>query len=432
MRILGVGQTLDLGDMYLRLAAEGCEVRVFVEDPAAVGVLDGMITRTDDWRGDLDWVRGGRGDGIVIFESTGYGPVQDRLRAEGHRVIGGSALGDRLEHDRALGQRTFAAAGMRVAEVHRFTDFDAGIEHVRRTRRRWVFKLSGEGWASWRNYVGQVEDGEDVIAFLELQRARWRGAHPEYVLMEHLAGVEVGVGGYFDGERFLEPTCLDWEHKRFFPGDLGELTGEMGTLVTYRGGEKLFAETLARLAPVLREGGYVGYVNINTIVEPRGVFPLELTCRFGYPGFAILSALQKDGWRDLLERMLARAPAFATHDGWAVGVVITVPPFPYSAGYDAMSRGAPITFREPLGEDERARLHFSEVALEHGRLVTSGQVGYAMVVTGRGGDVAHAQRSAYALARKIVIPNVRYRFDIGDRFLAEDHARLVELGWMDR
>ena len=123
------------------------------------------------------------------------------------------------------------------------------------------------------------------------------------ILMEFVEGIEMGVGAYFNGDDFLEPACLDWEHKRFFPGDLGELTGEMGTVVTYSRSKSFFDRTLAKMRPLLKENGYCGYINLNTIVNESGIWPLEFTCRFGYPGYAILDPLQRNSWADLFRAM---------------------------------------------------------------------------------------------------------------------------------
>jgi phosphoribosylamine---glycine ligase len=412
--------------MYLRLQQQGHEVRVFVGDEGARDIFRGMLTFTDDWERDLAWAR----DGILIFEGVGWGETQDRLRREGYRVIGGSALGDRLEMDRAFGQAVLRRIGLETAAAHPFDDFDAAIAFVRQNRRRYVVKYSGHGFASTRNYVGEMDSGDDVIALLQLQRNRWSyDDAPRMIVMEHVQGVEVGLGAMFNGREFLTPHNLDWEHKRFFPGNLGELTGEMGTLATYRGGQTLFDRTLRHLAPLLRESGYVGYINLNTIVNERGIFPLELTCRFGYPGFAILDSLHEQGWADIFQQLTSsESTILRTHEGYAICVVLTVPTFPYPDGYEHRSKGAPVLFRETLTDADREHLHFAEVAMEDGQMVTAGSIGYVMVVTGRGATVEDARADAYGRCEKVVIPNMRYRRDIGESFLTRDRAAMERLG----
>ena len=433
MRFLGIGHSTDLGDMYLRLQAEGHEVRVYSRDLAEHGVFRGMIEYVADWQRELDWIRAAGDDGVILFETAEDGATQDALRRDGLQVIGGSELGDRLENDRAFGQQALASAGLQTVRTHAFDDFDRAVELVRAHPRRYVFKLDGSETSSWRNYVGTAADGGDLIALLLGQRARLAAGGVEthrFVLMEHITGVETGLGAYFDGRQFLEPACLDWEHKRFFPGDLGELTGEMGTLLTYRESERLFSQTLAKLAPLLREGGYVGYVNLNTIVNEDGVWPLELTCRFGYPGFPILSALQTGGWASLFRSLLGRGPRrFETAPGYAVGVVLTVPPFPYRYGYAEISRGLPIQLDPTLTSGELDGLHFGEVAHDQrGQLIAAGTTGYLMVATGTGASVEAARADAYGLAKRVYVPNLRYRTDIGETFLASGRAQLRQLG----
>jgi phosphoribosylamine---glycine ligase len=435
MRFLGIGHSGDLGDMYLRLQSAGHEVRFYCRDFDEHGVMDRMLTRVDHYRAELDWIRAAGSDGVIIFETAEHGALQDELRRDGFQVIGGSALGDRLENDRAFGQRAMSEMGLSIAPTHAFSDYARAIAFVREHPRRYVFKLDGSETAPSRNYVGAAPDGSDIIALLAGQPARLATigiTDSSFVLMEHLEGLETGLGAYFNGEEFLRPACLDWEHKRLFAGDLGELTGEMGTLLTYEDTDRLFDLTLARLAPLLRDGGYLGYINLNTIINERGIWPLELTCRFGYPGFAILDALQIEGWPALFQRMLRRSELrFATTPGFALGVVLTVPPFPYRYGYKELSRGLPIAWDSSLSEAELDRLHFSEVARDaNGQLVTSGMTGYIGVATGVGRTITAAQESAYALARRIYVPNLRYRIDIGDAFRDHGQRFLQRLGYL--
>jgi phosphoribosylamine--glycine ligase len=432
VRFLGVGETNDLGDMYLRLVARGHEVRVRMSDPASEGVMQGMLSFTNDWRHELDWIRDAGDEGVILFEGVSDGKTQDELRAQGYNVIGGSALGDRLEGDRAYGQQILRHADVDTIPTHEFADFDSALKFVRDAPRRYVLKLNGTGWQSNTTYLGEMESGADMLAMLGVTKKRWPRDHDvSFVLMDRVSGVEVGVGSFFNGREFLEPANLDWEHKRFFPGDIGELTGEMGTVVTYRRAEKIFGATLGRLEEKLRSSGYCGYINLNTIVNDEGIWPLEFTCRFGYPGFPILDALHVNHWDEIFARMISRdETSFRTHDGYSVGVVMTVPPFPYAEGYETLGKGTPINFRDGMTDEDHDAIHFGEVAMCDSQLVTAGMIGYIAVVTGRGNTVEAARENAYRVVSKIVIPNARYRNDIGERVISESLRELERLGWL--
>ncbi|MCC6888192.1 MAG: hypothetical protein IT536_06620, partial [Hyphomicrobiales bacterium] len=373
-----------------------------------------MVEHVDDWRAELDWIRAAGADGVILFEnvSARRGILQDELRCAGFNVIGGCAFGDRLENDRAFAQEVLRDLGMRVCPVHAFHDRAKAIAFIAERPARYVVKFNGPS----ESYVGCFHDGCDVRAFLAA--APRQAESGGFILMEHVEGVETGVGAYFDGQEFLSPSCLDWEHKRFFPGDLGELTGEMGTVVTYHGASLLHRETLGRLAPLLRRHGYCGYINLNTIVNERGIWPLEFTCRFGYPGYAILDALQDAEWHTLFRSMIARSHRqFPVLPGFAVGIVLTTPPFPYCREDVPVPVGLPILIDGNLTDVDRRNLHYGEVSLRDGALVTGGAFGWTLVVTGVGASIRQAQQCAIALAERVRIPNVRYRRDIGDRLV---------------
>lgn len=68
--------------------------------------------------------------------------------------------------------------------------------------------------------------------------------------------------------------------------------------------------------------------------------------------------------------------------------------------------------------------------MHDGQLVTAGLIGYIAAVTGRGSTIEAARENAYRVVSKIVIPNARYRNDIGERVMREGLPGLRRLGWL--
>ncbi|NNC98588.1 MAG: phosphoribosylamine--glycine ligase, partial [Gammaproteobacteria bacterium] len=119
--------------------------------------------------------------------------------------------------------------------------------------------------------------------------------------------------------------------------------------------------------------------------------------------------------------------SFKVKKGFQIGVRVVVPPYPFrdSKTFDSYSKGATIVFKKPIGEG----IHIEDVKLVNGEWLVAGSSGVALIVAGHGLTMRDAQKQAYSRIQNILIPNMYYRKDIGDRWY-EDCDRLHAWGYL--
>lgn len=433
MRILGISGDFSMGDLCFRLKEEGHDVRIFVADKSIKAYI-GMLRHSTDWRRDLQWV--GK-NGLIIFDTTGFGAIQEKLRKDGYSVFGGCHLGDKIEDDRAYGQKILAVSGVKTIPSRDFHDIDEAISFVQKNGGRWVVKQNGHVSKTF-NYVGELESGEDVIRVLEgYRKNNGRDAH-HIELQQRVDGIEIGVGRYFNGKEWVGPIEMNIEHKSFFNGGIGPKTFEMGTLMWFDDNEKnkLFQETLAKLKPYLTKIDYRGDIDINCIVNEDGAHPLEVTARFGFPALQLQMALATGiAWGGFLKAVAdGKQYDFRYSKQYGVVVLVATSPFPYKyINKKDSSELMTIFFRKEMNEADMKNIHYEGVSRRKtGEYYISRDSGFVLHVSGVAKTVQQARTNAYSLIRKIVVPKMFYRTDIGLKFIEEEHALLKQWGYMSR
>jgi phosphoribosylamine--glycine ligase len=321
---------------------------------------------------------------------------------------------------------------MTVTHNHTFPDTGTALAFVKEHGGAWVVKQNDH--QSHLNYVGVMPDGSDVIGVL----ANYLGfGIKNLTLQRKLSGVEIGVARYFNGNDWVGPIEVSQEHKALMNGEVGPKTGEMGTLMWFMEDSRLFDATLGRLKGYLTQVDFRGNIAINCFVDGNAVRPIEATARFGCPSTHLQTALHLTPWTDLLCALADKSPCdLQVRDGFGVVLTLAVPPFPYDVelldGFSSV--GMPLLLLSPLTADEGRRLHFEGVARERDhkdkRIALTRSLGWVAFASGTGVTVELAQRAAYDLTRKLVIPKMMYRTDIGDRFLAGDREKLRQFGWI--
>ncbi len=412
-----------IGDIAWQTIKEGHQAKYYIENPDDKEVADGFVPKTDNWEKEIDWA-----DLIVFDDVLGQGKKAKKLREEGKLVIGGTPYTDELEDNRTFGQEELKKYGIPIIPYKDFTSFENAINYVKENPRKYVIKPSGQAQnIKSLLFVGEEDDGKDVIQVLEDYNKAWAKKIPVFQLQKKVSGVEIAVGAFFNGKEFIYPINVNFENKKLFPGNLGPSTGEMGTSMFWSGPNKIFNNTLKKLEAKLAEENYIGYIDINCIVNNNGIYPLEFTSRFGYPTISI----QQEGMITSIGNFfydLAKGEKtkLKTKSGFQIGIRIVVPPFPFDDDetFNVKSKDSIVFFKKPT-----EGIHIEDVKLVNGEWVITGKTGVVLIVCGTGPTMKQAQNQLYSRVKNIMIPNMYYRTDIGNRWY-EDSDKLHSWGYL--
>ena len=421
MRILVIDNCAASLDWTMRLIRDGHQVKWYcppnpklkmIGDFVGKGIVE-KINDPNDW---FKWA-----DLIFFTDNTKWLQRGAAWKAKGWPVIGPSPEVAEWELDRDLGQKIMKKAGIKVIPGRGFNDYNTAIAYVKSKMGRFVSKPNGDADKAL-SYVSKTP--ADMVYMLE----RWKKSNAlkrEFILQEFVGGIEMAVGGWFGPGGFNRGFCENWEFKKLMNGDLGVATGEQGTVVRYVEKSKLADEVLIPCGEQLAKAGYVGYIDVNCIIDDSGApWPLEFTMRPGWPTFNIQQALHTGDHAEwLLDLAEGRDAKNFRLNEVAVGVVLSIPDYPYSHITRREVCGIPIYGLDKTGLEN---IHPCEMMLGkaphevNGKivdlpcLVTAGD--YVLVASGTSETISGAKRKAYNLLDKLEVPNSpMYRTDIGNR-----------------
>ena len=417
LRFLFVSKWGDLLDIAHAVQQEGNEVKMYIGYKPGREIGDGFVPKVRQWEKHLDWAD------LIVFDYTGFGKIAAELRAAGKYVFGGTEYTDQLELDRSFGQNELKRHKIKILNYREFDSFQQAIAFVEATPNTYVIKPSGET-QDYKQllFVSKEEDGSDVVRMLRAYEKTWGDRMGTFQLQRKVNGVEVSVAAFFNGHEFLKPINITFEHKKLFPKELGVSTGEMGTSMFWTDDNPIFDATLKKMEATLAKDRFVGHIDINCIVNGNGIYPLEFTSRFGFPQVSIQRAGINEPFGRLLYKV-AKGERFEinTKRGFQVGAYMVVPPFPYNdpETFKLFSKDAVVVVRKKMKEG----LHLMHLKLVNGEWLITGDSGMALLVSATGTTMREAQKLLYNRINNVLINNVYYRTDIGDRW-TEDSDKL--------
>ncbi len=208
---------------------------------------------------------------------------------------------------------------------------------------------------------------------------------------------------------------------------------------------KLAEKVLFPITGLLHRMRHTGYIDVNCIIDERGMpWPLEFTSRLGWPLFNIQQALFEGDHAQWMKEILdGECPDPWVRNDIAVGVVMSIPDYPYSHVTNKEVSGIPVYGLKP---SILLNCHLCEMRMGSAPVDVRGKVieapmpvtagDYLLVMTGTGQNVKSAKSQTYSRLKTLTVPNSpMYRTDIGNRLkkqipILQQHGFATGMAWM--
>lgn len=278
-----------------------------------------------------------------------------------------------------------------------------------------LLKIGRVGVVKQRNRIGHVSviNGRDIVC-----------TNPQYEVIERVKKTT----SWLDARDRTEEMYSGKVYCATVPGHVmyvrrnGKPFWCGNTVIQYCESEKMADELFTpELVKHLISIGQLGDIDLNCIVEKGSgrIYPLEFTCRPGWPYDWIASDLHKGDPVEWMRDLLDGHDTLKVSYDVAIGEVVAIPPFPRDDCDEAECMDLPVQI--PHRWD---RIHPVCMQIEQGPSMKDDKVvetdiftttgNYVLVAVGTGKTVKQAKKAVDKLIKDVNVSNMMVRNDIGD------------------
>jgi len=241
---------------------------------------------------------------ILMFPDIGAGDLCDYFKKQGRIVYGAGKRGEDLENHRfetrklqfKLGlptQKTILVKGVEgirnyflgnlQKEDFEYIEGQKGIKEFLQQKGNVFVKLDVFRGDVDSFYGKDYDSVELILDEIESSFGPFKNEY-NFVIEEAIEGLEPGLDLFFNGQEFLKPYILGYEHDKACY--VGFVTNELPTSLQ---------RVLEKLTPVLREMNYQGAISLEfKIPKTREPYLIDFCCRFPYPLSAVYTLAIKN------------------------------------------------------------------------------------------------------------------------------------------